>query len=227
MAKPFRQKRYLGLFLFFFIVGTIWGRFFYYGEATTKLFSDESLTFLAPAQSLPREIVEHYEADFGVTLNIIEYSDLRDFIEKLWDNSVDLIIFRSEHADDITDLLAALDKKKVKGFDRISVDFKNLHSDSGNTQTIPLYWGIENVKSKKPQLWIESVGIAQKSKNKPLAYELINYLLEPEVVVTTIRIRQVASTNRMVENNSNVQSKWKPSYIRKISIKNLSVQASR
>src|SRR5690606_30461060 len=200
-----------------------------YNESNrAALFSFKQLTLLAPKGFAPSELIANYESEVGATVTVVEYTDIKDLIEKLWDEPIDLIAFRSADAEDVTDLLAVLDRKKIKNLNLVSVDFKNLPYDEDNKFSVPFFWGIEKKRDfSKSRLWIESIGVTQISKNKDIAYEFINYFLEPEVVIKAIKLRKVASTNRSIEDNSNIQSKWKPSYIRKIPIRNFSFQAAR
>lgn len=224
MAKSFKQKRYLGLFIFFFVIGTIWGRFFYYDEAKrAKFFSDQPVVLLAPKNFVPPQLLSKFTEDTSKQVTVIEYVDIKDLIEKLWDQPIDLIAFSSTDADDVIDLLSPFEKQKIKNLKLISIDFKNLPYDEKNELAIPLFWGVRKKHNiDKSRLWIESIGITQASKNKTDAYIFIDYLLEPDTAIEAVKIKKVASTNSSLESSASIQSKWKPSYLRKISIRNLS-----
>jgi spermidine/putrescine-binding protein len=217
------NKKYLSLFLFFFIVGTLWGKFFYYSKSNRDaLLQKTTLNLLAEEGFLPEDIIESFSLENNILIQITTYKDKLDLIGKLGNKTYDLIAFKSFYAKDVIQELSTISYKEIKNRESISADFKNPPYDPQNKVAMPLFWGIEKDPSiTKPLLWVESIGVTKNSKFKKQAHRFMDYTLQSDVTVEVVRCKKIASTNRMIEKLKNVESKLKPSYLRKISIRDL------
>lgn len=211
------DKSYVILFVFFFVVGIFWGKFFYYNEVNrSTLFSKPKLKMLAETGFLPGDVTESFAMESHLDLEIITYSSKEDFLSQLKTQKFDLVAFKSFYAKEVMKDLSKITYNKLKNKESISVDFKNLPYDPENQFAVPLFWGVE-----KSLLWIDSVGILKSSKFKKEAHEFLDYTLQSDVILEVIRLKKVASTNRAIEKASGIESNLKPSYLRKMSIRDL------
>lgn len=219
-----QQKKYVGLFVFFFIVGILWGKFFYFNEQNrAALFQKPTLNLLAEKDFLLSDIIESFSMETGIDLNVIVYSTKEDLALKIQNKNIDMVAFKSYDAELIMKSLSRLSNKEVQNKEYISVDFKNPPYDHDNQFSVPLFWGVtKGEKIEQTLLWIESLGITKNSHLKKEAHKFLDYTLKPEIALQVIKYRKIASTNKSVEKAANIEPKLKPSYLRKISIRNLS-----
>lgn len=217
-----KQKNYVGLFVFFFVIGLLWGKFFYYNEENRQaLFTSDTMILLAEDGFMPSDVLESFSLENNSPLQIVTYKSKADLLSKLKNGQFDLVAFKSFYAQDVMPFLSKISYKEIKNKESISIDFKNLKYDPENKHSVPLFWGIERSdKIEKSVLWIESLGIAKKSSLKDKAHGFIDYIMQLDVTMEVIRHKKVASTNKNIE-KENVESKLKPSYLRKISIRDL------
>lgn len=217
------QKSYISLFIFFFVIGILWGKFFYYNEDNRRaLFKKPRLELLAEAKFLPTDVIESFALENNVEVSISTYKNKEELATHLQKRKYDLIAFKSYYAQDVLKALAGLNYSEISNEDAIAVDFKNPPYDPDNKLALPLFWGVDkNAKSEKSLLWIESLGVTKNSKYKELAYDFLDYVLQTEVAQESVQYRKVASTNKNVEKSKNIDSNFKPSFLRKISIRNL------
>lgn len=206
------------------MIGILWGKFFYFSEENrAALFHKPTLNILAEKDFLLSDVLESYSLENDIEINIITYSSKEDLSKKLTKN-IDMVAFKSFNAENIMKDLSPLSYANIKNKDYISVDFKNPPYDPENQFAIPLFWGItKNSNADKQLLWIESLGIVKTSQHKKEAHDFLNYTLQPDIAIEVIRHKQVASTNKSVEKAKNVESKLKPSYLRQMSIRDLSL----
>ncbi|MES2768263.1 MAG: hypothetical protein V4596_03880 [Bdellovibrionota bacterium] len=217
------QQNYIGLFVFFFVIGTVWGKFFYYNEENrSALFKKSTLNLLAEEGFLPDDVTESFAIENGLHLQITTYKNKEDLITQLTNKRIDLVAFKSFYAQDVMKDLSKITYNSIKNKELISVDFKNPPYDPENKFAVPLFWGIEKKGSaEKSLLWIESIGIVKNSNRKKEAHEFLDYILQSDVILQVISLKKVASTNRSIERAKNIEFNLKPSYLRKISIRNL------
>lgn len=223
-AAWIQQKKYIGLFVFFFIVGILWGKFFYFNEQNrTALFKKPTLNLLVEKDFLLSDIIESFSIESGIDLNVTTYSTKEDLVLKIQNKAIDIVAFKSYDAELIMKNLSPLSDKEVQNKEYISVDFKNPPYDHDNQFSVPLFWGVTKAeKVEQTLLWIESLGITKNSHLKKEAHNFLDYTLKPEVAIQVITYKKIASTNKSVEKAVNIEPKLKPSYLRKISIRNLS-----
>lgn len=221
-SRIFRSS-YIGLFVFFFVTGAVWGKFFYYSEENRNvLFHKNKLVLLAEENFLPVDILESFSFESGASVDLITYKDESELEKLIQEISFDLVAFKSSFAKNVVPQLGKLHYKKIANHDSISIDFKNLSYDSENQFTLPLFWGVDkDENNNKSILWIESIGISKKSELNKKAYKFLDYVLQEEIAAEVVRQKKVASTNKNLEKNKSVDSKWKPSYLRKLSIREL------
>lgn len=217
------KKSYLALFSFFFLAGILWGKFFYYNEENRNvLFSKERLVLLAEVGFLPTDVLESFSLEQGEALDLVTYSSREELLSKLQKHKVDLVAFKSFYAQDVLKKLDRISYKNISNKDSISIDFKNLPYDRENQYAIPLFWGVEKNKDiEKSLLWVESIGVIKNSPLMSEAHQFIDFVLQDDVAIEIVRHRKIASTNKKIEKESNIESKWKPSYLRKMSIRDL------
>lgn len=218
-----KQKNHLGLFAFFFVIGLMWGKFFYYNEKNrSAIFTPTVLTLLAEEGFLPGDVTESFAMESGLDLKIVTYKNKEGLSYLLKNHKFDLIAFKSYYAEDVLKDLSKITYKNISNKESISVDFKNPPYDPENQFAVPLFWGLEKKENiEKTLLWVESVGVFKNSKMKKEAHEFMDYILQSDVALEVIRLKKVASTNRSIEKAKNIESSLKPSYLRKISIRNL------
>lgn len=219
-----KQKNYVGLFVFFFIIGIMWGKFFYFSEHNrAALFQRPTLNLLTEKDFLLSDIIESFSMKTNTEIKIITYATKEELESRLQDKTIDMVVFKSYNAESTIKMLSKISYSEVKNKDFISVDFKNPSYDHENQFAVPLFWGItKNENIEKTLLWIESIGVTKNSKFKKEAHKFLNYTLQPEVAIEVIKHKKVASTNKSVEKAANIEPKLKPSYLRKISIRDLS-----
>lgn len=215
-------KKYLSLFVFFFVVGSLWGKFFYYNKDNRNaLLQVPTLNLLAEEGFLPDDIIESFGLENNIQITVTNYKTSEELLLKLKNQKYDLVSFKSFHAKEIINDLARISYSEIKNKESISADFKNSTYDPDNKFAIPLFWGVEKKSEAQSLLWVESIGIFKDSKYKKEAHTFLDYVLQTEVAVEVTRFKKVASTNKAIERSKNIESKLKPSYLRKISIKDL------
>lgn len=72
----------------------------------------------------------------------------------------------------------------------------------------------QNLNYQKSALWVSSFVIPERVHKEDLAYEFINYFLEPEVALELSVLTMQSSTNRKIE-NSELNPSLKPSHLRR------------
>jgi spermidine/putrescine-binding protein len=217
-------KKHLSLYIFFFVIGILWGKFFYFNkENRNALLHKSTIHLLAEEGFLPDDITESFAHENNVLIQVTTYKNKADLLSKFKMGTYDLVAFKSFYAEEIIPRLSKISYKHIKNKDSISVDFKNPPYDPANQFAIPLFWGVEKKSAdNKPLLWIESIGIVADSKLKKEDHSFLDYILQTDITVELIRFKKVATTNKGIERTKNIESKLKPSYLRKISIRDLS-----
>ncbi len=205
------------------MMGLLWGKFFYYSEENRAvLFNQHVLVLLAEEGFLPGDVTESFAMESGLDLQIVTYKNKDDLVILLKNQKFDMIAFKSYYAQDVLKDLSKIAYKNLSNKESISVDFKNPPYDPENQFAVPLFWGVEkNDNIEKSLLWVESVGVFKNSNLKKEAHEFLDYILQADVALEVIRHKKVASTNRSIEKAKNIESNLKPSYLRKISIRDL------
>ena len=226
LSSYIKQKNYIALFVFFFIVGVVWGKFFYFSEENrSAIFKPTTLHLLAEENFLPGDIVESFAIENDTQILVTTYKTKADLSKLVQLNKYDLVAFKSFHIDEVKKSLDVIFYKELKNKDYISVDFRNLPFDPESKLSIPLFWGINKKENiDKSILWIESIGINKASQYKKESHEFLDYMLNPDVALEVVRHKKVASTSKALEKEKTIDSKFKPSYLRKISIRNLSFE---
>ena len=171
---------------------------------------------------MPQDIIESFAIEKGINVNIVHYFSKTDLRDKISQPNIDLVAFKSYHASDILARLSPIEYSEISNKDSVSVDFRNPRYDPENKLAIPLFWGVTKDKNvEKSILWVDSIGISKDSIERNNSHKFLDYILQEEIAAVVVHQKKVASTNRNLESNKNVESKWKPSYLRKISIRDL------
>lgn len=154
---------------------------------------DSSLRILALKGLFPRELVQSFERDHGVRLILSE----AETPEALWDRfetpgeSFDLVSLFSYQIPIAIQAgrLFAPEPARLRGWDRISADFRNVPGETTNQETVPLLWGLSGMlydtrKIKTPPDSWHAVLAQTQGKNKVALLsadiELARWLPEPE-----------------------------------------------
>ena len=132
-------KQYLSLFIFFFVVGSVWGKFYYSKDNRNALFHKSTLNLLAEEGFLPDDITESFSLENDILLQITTYKDKVDLLKKLDSEKFDLVAFKSFYAPEVIQDLSKISYKQIKNKESISADFKNPPYDPDNKFAVPLF----------------------------------------------------------------------------------------
>ena len=95
--------------------------------------------------SFPPEMLDAFEAEFGVTVENVEFDSGEEGAAHLFaGEAYDVLDFDNRYLPQAIEsaLLAPIDLHKIDNFKNVTPSFRNLAFDPGNKHSIPLTWGI-------------------------------------------------------------------------------------
>ncbi len=223
VLKALFSKSQYALFACFFILGFVWGKYYYYGDEQPLevLFKDKKIHILAEQSKLPDDILESYHLQHQTHISMDTYSSPSEIETLLKEKQFDVVLLPSNMIGSLiqTERLYKLNLKLIANALLISPDFSNLAYDKEGLYTAALLWGVQQDPNGSV-LWTTNLAIPNNAQNIKEAHHFINYMLQKDIALEMVKLKKVATTNRELD-GSDIESSLKSSFIRQLRLKDL------
>ena len=123
----------------------------------------DGIVFYDWEDDIPQEVLDQFTEETGISVNYLTYQSEREMEFNLYFRNADFDVVIMDN-DTISEaikynLLSKLDYEYIPNFKFISIDFRDLVYDSGNTYSIPFNWGttgiiyLKNDEFDAPKAW--------------------------------------------------------------------------
>ncbi len=132
-----------------FVVGIFFG-FFYETDTFKHITSTETQTLriLAPNDIFPEDLLESYQFEHNLEVQMTYYMDSNEFNTHVSTDSFDIILAPHTKIPEmkLAGKIGPIDSTMLKNLSNISADFRDLPTDPGGRYSVPLVWGINSNK---------------------------------------------------------------------------------
>lgn len=112
------------------------------------------LRILTAKGILPEDLIESFQIESGVIVEVVHYEDAEDLDKKLRQGTYDIALLSHLLIPQLKleGRIKVLNHTRLKNIENLSPDFRDLPTDPGSRHSIPLVWGVKSSDNNRAHL---------------------------------------------------------------------------